>query len=62
VAEWNPVSALTAAMRGLLGNPNPFGRGGFPTEHPVLLTLIWFAVLTAVFGSLSVRRYRAISR
>jgi ABC-type multidrug transport system permease subunit len=62
VAEWNPVSTLTAAMRDLFGNPNPFGRGGFPTEHPILLTLIWFVVLVAVFGSVSVRRYRAMSR
>jgi ABC-type multidrug transport system permease subunit len=62
VAEWNPVSVLTAAMRDLFGNPNPFGDGGFPTEHPVLLTLVWFAVLTAGFSSLGIRRYRAMSR
>jgi ABC-2 type transport system permease protein len=61
-AEWNPVSALTAAMRDLFGNPNPFGGAGFPAEHPVLLTLAWVAILVAVFGGLSVRRYRAVSR
>ncbi|HEV8055945.1 MAG TPA: ABC transporter permease [Nocardioidaceae bacterium] len=62
VAEWNPVSAITAAMRDLWGNPNPFGTSGFPTEHPVLLTLIWTAVIVAIFAPLGVIRYRGISR
>ena len=58
IAEWNPVSALTAAMRDLWGNPNPFAPNTFPGEHPVLLTLIYIAVIIAVFAPLSVRRYR----
>ena len=62
VAEWNPVSTLTAATRDLWGNPNPFAAEGFPAEHPVLLTLIWVVVLLAVFAPLGVRRYRSISR
>lgn len=61
IAEWNPVSTITAAMRDLWGNPNPYGDGGFPSEHPVLLTLIWTAVFIAVFAPLGVRRYRATS-
>ncbi len=62
VAEWNPVSALTAATRQLWGNPNPFAASGFPAEQPVLLTLIWVAVMLAVFVPLAVRKYRSISR
>ena len=62
VAEWNPVSVLTASCRDLWGNPNPFGTEGFSAEHPVLLTLIWVAVLLAVFAPLGVRRYRSMSR
>ena len=62
VAEWNPVSALTAATRQLWGNPNPFVAEGFPAEHPVLLTLLWVALMLAVFVPLAVRRYRSISR
>jgi ABC transporter DrrB family efflux protein len=58
IAEWNPVSALTASMRDLWGNPNPFAPNTFPGEHPVLLTLIYVAVIIAVFAPLSVRRYR----
>ncbi len=62
VAEWNPVSALTASVRDLWGNPNPFAAEGFPAEHPVLLTLIWVVAIVAVFGPLGVRRYRSMSR
>jgi ABC-2 type transport system permease protein len=61
-AEWNPVSTLTAAMRDLFGNPNPFVEGGFPAEHPVLLTVIWSAVFVAIFAPLAVRRYRDTSK
>jgi ABC transporter DrrB family efflux protein len=62
VAAWNPVSALTAATRLLWGNPNPYAGHGFPAEHPILLTLIWVAVLLAVFAPLGVARYRSLSR
>lgn len=62
VAEWNPTSTLTAATRDLWGNPNPFASSGFPAEHPALLTLIWIAVIVAVFAPLAVLRYRSMSR
>ena len=57
------MSALTAALRQLWGNPNPFGvRGTFPTDHPVLLSLIWCLGLLAVFSVLAVGKYRSMSR
>ncbi len=62
VAEWNPVSALASSIRELWGNPNPYSTDGFPAEHPILLTLIWVAILLAVFVPLAVRRYRSMSR
>jgi ABC transporter DrrB family efflux protein len=62
IAEWNPTSALTAATRQLWGNPNPYAAQGFAAEHPILLTLIWVAVLLAVFAPLAVWRYRSMSR
>ena len=62
LAEWNPVSALTASLRDLWGNPNPFAAEGFPAEHPIVLTLGWIVVLLAVFAPLGVRRYRSMSR
>lgn len=62
IAEWNPVSALTASLRDLWGNPNPYATSGFPADHPVLLTLIWVGVFCAVFGPLAVKRYTSMSR
>jgi ABC-2 type transport system permease protein len=62
IAEWNPTSTLTAALRQMWGNPNPYVGTGFPAEHPVLVTLGWVVVFIAVFGPLGVRRYRSMSR
>ena len=39
IAEWNPVSVLTAALRELWGNPNPYIADGLPARHPVLVTV-----------------------
>jgi ABC-2 type transport system permease protein len=62
-AEWNPTSTLTASLRDLWGNPNPFPPGSSPAStEPVLVTLAWVAVILAVFGPLGVRRYRSMSR
>ena len=62
VAEWNPTSTLTGALRQLWGNPNPYASTSFPAENPVLVTLAWVVVIIAIFGPLGVRRYRSMSR
>ena len=62
IAEWNPVSALTASLRDLWGNPNPYATSGFAAENSILLTLIWIGVFIAVFAPLGVKRYRNMSR
>jgi ABC-2 type transport system permease protein len=58
-ADWNPVSSVTQASRELFGNTNPdaLTSGAWSLEHPVLYTLIWVAVILAVFVPLCVRRY-----
>ncbi len=61
-AEWNPVSTLTASVRELWGNPNPFATDNFPSQQPILVTLLWVAVILAVFIPLGVRKYRTVSR
>lgn len=61
-AEWNPVSAITAAMRELWGNPNPFSTSSWASEHPVLLVLGWTVFFVGVFAPLGVRAYRNTSR
>ncbi len=63
VAEWNPTSTLTAALRDLWGNPNPFLRGdSLAVTNPALVTIIWVVVIVGIFGPLGVRRYRSMSR
>jgi ABC-2 type transport system permease protein len=56
-AEWNPISAVTTALRDLFGNaPVPSG-GAWPVAHPIAGSLLWCAVLIAVFLPLAVHRY-----
>ncbi len=62
IAEWNPVSTLTAAIRQLWGNPNPFVGNGLPGQQPALVTIGWVIVILAVFIPLSARKYRSVSR
>jgi len=62
IAEWNPVSTLTASLRELWGNPNPFVGNGLPAEQPILVTILWVAVILAVFVPLGVHKYRSVSR
>lgn len=63
VAEWNPLSTVTSACRDLFGNPNPAVSGGFPQEHPLLLSLLYCAAIIGVFAPLAIRKYnRATAR
>ena len=62
IAEWNPVSTLTASVRTLWGNPNPFATDNLPSQQPILITLVWVVVILAVFVPLGVRKYRSVSR
>ncbi|TDD86704.1 ABC transporter permease [Actinomadura rubrisoli] len=63
VADWSPVSAVTAASRELFGNPGaPSGDVAWPLAHPVAAVLLWSAVLLAVFVPLSVRTYNRRGR
>src|SRR5487761_315171 len=45
IADWNPVSALAAAMRELFGNPTVPANGTWPLLHPVLASVCWLALL-----------------
>ncbi|MEO6881878.1 MAG: ABC transporter permease [Mycobacteriaceae bacterium] len=61
-AEWNPVSAVTAAARDRFGNPDPNPNAPVPTTwslvHPELYTLLWAAAVLAVFVPLANAQYR----
>jgi ABC transporter DrrB family efflux protein len=63
IAEWNPVSALTAACRDLWGNGTPAAANAqLPLQHPVVSSLIWSVVFTAVFAPLAVGAFRRRSQ
>ncbi|HEX3706306.1 MAG TPA: ABC transporter permease [Mycobacteriales bacterium] len=59
VANWNPVSSVTAAARDLLGNPNPSASiHTWPMQHPVVASLAWSAVIIAICAPLAAALYR----
>jgi ABC-2 type transport system permease protein len=60
IAEWNPISSLTQAVRELFGNTNPVAPPPdvWPMQNPELYTLIWVAIILVVFVPLSNRQYR----
>jgi ABC-2 type transport system permease protein len=65
LAEWNPVSALTQAVRELFGNTNPAmpPPDVWPLQHPVLASLIWVVIMVLIFVPLAVNRFKkAVSR
>jgi ABC-2 type transport system permease protein len=57
IADWNPISAVSAAVRDLFGNPGAPTNGSWPLEHPVTASLVWIAVILAVFVPLCTARY-----
>ncbi|MGH3391903.1 MAG: ABC transporter permease, partial [Actinomadura sp.] len=57
IADWNPISALAAAVRRLLGNPTAPDNGAWPLEHPIIASLLWTVLLMAVFVPLCTARY-----
>jgi ABC-2 type transport system permease protein len=59
IADWNPVSAVTAAARQLWGNPNPSATiHAWPMQHPVAASLLWSVVLLVIFAPLATLLYR----
>jgi ABC transporter DrrB family efflux protein len=61
IAEWNPLSPTSTAIRDLFGNPGATGTS-WATRHALPLAIAWPVVLLAIFGPLSVSRYRNLNR
>ncbi len=60
VAEWNPVSAMVAAVRTLFGNPTGLPADPpWPLAHPVLAASLWCLLILAITVPLTVRRFLA---
>jgi ABC-2 type transport system permease protein len=59
IANWNPVSAVTAAARHLFGNPNPSGSvHAWPMQHPVEAALLWSIAILVVCAPLAAHFFR----
>jgi ABC-2 type transport system permease protein len=59
IAEWNPVSAVVAAVRTLFGNPTALPADApWPLQHPVLAAVLWSAAFLAIAAPLSVAQFR----
>ncbi len=59
IADWNPVSAVTAASRELFHNPNPSATiDAWPMQHPIATSLLWSLAMLAVFAPLATTLYR----
>jgi len=59
VAEWNPISSLTQAVRQLWGNDYVLAEGAaYPMHHPVPFTIGWIVLITAVVAPLAIRTFR----
>ena len=58
-AEWNPVSTMVAGCRSLFGLENEFGAtaGSFPSEYPLITSLVYMVLVMAIFIPLSARKY-----
>ncbi|MFF0436007.1 ABC transporter permease [Streptomyces sp. NPDC004327] len=57
IAEWNPISAVTTAVRDLFGNAEVPADAAWPVAHPVAGALLWSLALIAVCAPAAVRRY-----
>ncbi|MFI9114581.1 ABC transporter permease [Streptomyces venezuelae] len=57
VAEWNPISAVTTAVRVLFGNAPVPADGAWPVTHPIAGALLWSLALIALCAPLAVRRH-----
>ena len=60
IADWNPVSAVTAAARAACG-ATPIPRrpsSAWPMQHPVAASLLWSVALLAIFAPLATLLYR----
>ena len=60
IAEWNPISTLTHAVRERFGNipagtPDPTS---WPLQNSVLYSLLWAFALIVVFAPIATRLYR----
>jgi ABC-2 type transport system permease protein len=60
IADWNPLSATTTAVRDLFGNPGWSGDD-WTIQHALWLAIAWPIAIIAIFLPLSIRRFRNLA-
>lgn len=59
IANWNPLSSVSAAARELFGNPNPAAHSGaWPLEHAIPVALGWSLLILVIAIPLATRLFR----
>ena len=61
IAQWNPVSAVSQALRYLFGNPGGHDyapNSPWSLQHPVAYSLIWIVGIVVVCAPVAVRAYQ----
>jgi ABC-2 type transport system permease protein len=60
IAEWNPISSLTQAVRVRFGNlpPGTPEPSAWPLQNPAVYSLLWAFALIVVFAPLATRLYQ----
>jgi ABC-2 type transport system permease protein len=62
IAEWNPVSALTAGLREQWGNGRVPVGAAWPLRHAVPVSIAWSIILAAIFAPLALKAFARRSR
>ncbi len=59
IANWNPLSSVSAGARELFGNPNPAAHSGaWPLEHAIPVAIGWSLLILAVTIPAAIRLFR----
>lgn len=61
IAQWNPLSWTSTALREAYGNPG-VSQGGWMTEHVGTLAVVWPLLVTLITLPLAVRTFQKLSR
>lgn len=59
IAEWNPVTSMSEALRVLFGNPTADSTDAvWSLQHPIAYTSIWIVAIVVVCAPLAIWAYR----
>jgi len=61
-AEWNLITSIVASCRYLFGYPMEVAVDApFSLQHPIITTIIWLVVITAIFMPIAGKKFRKVT-